>query len=69
MNKIEAAKDLEDIKKITSITVKKVCTQLNVNEKNLYNLKTTKENIKKVKDTLMHELMFTIEDIKKEGNK
>ena len=53
MNK---AKDLENIKKITSITVKSICTRLRINEKNLYNLKTSEKNVRLVKNELIKEL-------------
>ncbi len=63
MDKIEMKKDLEDIKKITSVTVKQVCKELRVNEKNMYNLRTTKENVKKVKFQLIKELKEIIQKI------
>ena len=56
-------KYLDDIKRINSIKTKKICSQLNINEKNMYNLRTTKENIKKVRDELIKELSQVIKEV------
>lgn len=56
-------KDLQDIKKITSINVKNICKKVNVDEYNLYNLKASPIKIKLVKDTLINELKGCIGEI------
>lgn len=56
-------KYLEDIKRINSIKTKSICSQLNINEKNMYNLRTTKENVKKVRDELIKELKQVIQEV------
>lgn len=58
--------DLNDIKKITSITVKKVCSELGINEKNMYNLRTSTKNVRLVKMNLIKELERVIGEIKNE---
>ena len=55
--------DLDDIKRITSVTVKKICQELGINEKNMYNLRTTKSNVKKVKNKLINDLKGIINEI------
>lgn len=57
-------KHLQDIKNITAIKVKDICKRLSIDEKNMYNLKTSEANIKLVKDTLIQELEECIKNIK-----
>lgn len=57
-------KYLQDIKAITSIKVKDICKRLSIDEKNMYNLKTSEANIKLIKDTLIQELEECIKKIK-----
>lgn len=57
-------KHLQDIKNITSIKVKEICKKLSIDEKNMYNLRTSEANIKLVKDTLIQELEECIKNIK-----
>ena len=57
-------KHLQDIKNITSIKVKDICKRLSIDEKNMYNLRTSEANIKLVKDTLIQELEECIKNIK-----
>lgn len=57
-------KHLQDIKNITAIKVKDICKRLSIDEKNMYNLRTSETNIKLVKDTLIQELEECIKNIK-----
>ena len=57
-------KHLQDIKNITAIKVKDICKRLSIDEKNMYNLRTSENNIKLVKDTLIQELEECIKNIK-----
>lgn len=57
-------KHLQDIKNITAIKVKDICKRLSIDEKNMYNLRTSEANIKLVKDTLIQELEECIKNIK-----
>lgn len=57
-------KHLQDIKNITAIKVKDICKKLSIDEKNMYNMKTSEANIKLVKDTLIQELEECIKKIK-----
>lgn len=57
-------KHLQDIKNITAIKVKDICKRLSIDEKNMYNMKTSEANIKLVKDTLIQELEECIKKIK-----
>lgn len=64
MDKQLMEKDLNDIKKITSITVKGICNKLEINEKNMYNLRTSASNVRLIKDTLIYELEKVINEVK-----
>lgn len=48
--------DLEYIKKFSKITITKVCKKLDINRGNLLNGRTTKSNIKKVREELESEV-------------
>lgn len=48
--------DLEYIKKFSKINISKACKTCKVNRGNLLNNKTTKENIKKVRQELEHQV-------------
>lgn len=48
--------DLEYIKKFSKINISKACKKCKVNRGNLLNNKTTKENIKKVREELEHQV-------------
>ena len=48
--------DLEYIKKFSKINITKACKKCNVNRGNLLNNKTTKENIKKVREELENQV-------------
>lgn len=48
--------DLEYIKKFSKINISKACKICKVNRGNLLNNKTTKENIKKVRQELEHQV-------------
>ena len=53
---------LDKIKKISKISIKQVCEELNINRANLLNGKTTISNEKKVYDALIKKY----EEVKKE---
>ena len=48
--------DLEYIKKFSQIRLKDICAMAHVNRANLYNNRTKKENIKKVRKTIESEI-------------
>lgn len=48
--------DLEYIKKFSKINIKDACKKTNVNRSNLLNNRTTKENVKKVREELEHQV-------------
>lgn len=48
--------DLEYIKKFSKINITKACKKVKVNRSNLLNNKTTKENIKKVRQELENQV-------------
>ena len=48
--------DLDYIKKFSKINITKACKKVKVNRSNLLNNKTTKENIKKVRQELEHQV-------------
>lgn len=48
--------DLEYIKKFSKITIKDVCNNANVNKSNLFAGRTTKENVKKVREEIESEI-------------
>ena len=48
--------DLEYIKNFSKIRVKNICEKTKVNRANLYNNRTKKENIEKVRKTIESEL-------------
>lgn len=48
--------DLEYIKKFSKINITKACKKCNVNRANLLNNKTTKENVKKVREELENQV-------------
>jgi len=48
--------DLEYIKNFSKIRVKNICEKAKVNRANLYNNRTKKENIEKVRKTIESEL-------------
>lgn len=63
--------DLEYIKKFSKINITKACKKCNVNRANLLNNKTTKENVKKVREELEHQvakLYIKKEDLQNEKN-
>jgi len=57
--------DLEYIKKFSKINITKACKKVKVNRGNLLNNKTSKENIKKVRQELENQVAKLY--IKKEG--
>lgn len=48
--------DLEYIKKFSKINITRACKKVKVNRANLLNNKTTKENVKKVREELEHQV-------------
>ena len=48
--------DLDFIKKFSKISIKKVCEKNNINRANLLNNKTTKKNIKTVREEIESEV-------------
>lgn len=56
-------KYLNDIKRLSSIKVKPICDELNINEKNVYRMLTSEKNIKLVRDKFVEELKAVIEEI------
>lgn len=62
-------KDLNDIKKISSIKVKTICDELNVDDCNLYKLKVSEEKTKLVKEEFVSRLKKCIEEIEKGQSK
>ena len=48
--------DLEYIKKFSKITVKSVCDKTSVDKSNLFSGRTSKENIKKVREQIESEV-------------
>ena len=59
-------KDLEDIKKLSAITTKNVCDDLNVDSKNLYHLKLSDNKTKMVKEEFVARLKKCIKEVEKE---
>ena len=58
--------DLEYIKKFSKINITRACKKVKVNRGNLLNNKTSKENIKKVRQELENQVakLYIKEDIK-----
>lgn len=56
-------KYLNDIKRLSSIKVKSICDELNINEKNVYRMLTSEKNIKLVRDKFIEDLKAVIEEI------
>lgn len=48
----EKIKDLEFIKNFSNIKVSKICEELKISRGNLYTARTSKENIKKVRNEI-----------------
>ena len=61
--------DLEYIKKFSKINITKACKKVKVNRANLLNNKTTKENIKKVRQELENQVakLYIKEDFENEN--
>ena len=59
-------KDLKDIKKISAITTKNICDDLNVDSKNLYHLKLSDSKTKMVKEVFIKRLKETIKEVEQE---
>lgn len=59
----EKKKCLDDIKKLSSITIKGICYELNINDKNFYNLRTSKAKTKLVRDTYIKKIKDALESI------
>ncbi len=47
--------DLEFIQKFSKITVASICEKLNISRQNVYNGRTSKENLKKIRKTIESE--------------
>lgn len=58
-------KDLQFVKKFSSINIKGICKDLNINNSNVLSGRTSNENIKKVKLSIINHLieLFSEEDI------
>lgn len=56
--------DLDYIKKFSKITIKSVCEKANVDRSNVFNGRTTKKNIKKVKEQIENDIakLYLIEE-------
>ena len=57
-------KYLNDIKKISKVNIRDVARELKINLPNTYNLKTSEENIKKVRDEYIRRLERVIKEVK-----
>jgi hypothetical protein len=65
---MEINEDLLYIKRFSSITIRKVCKRLGINESNLWSGKTSEKNMKRVRRLLESELakLYIIEDGKRD---
>lgn len=56
--------DLEFIQKFSKIKVAAICEKLNISRQNVYNGRTSKENLKKIRKTIESEFakLYVMED-------
>ena len=56
--------DLEFIQKFSKIKVANICEKLNISRSNVYNGRTSKENLKKIRKTIESEFakLYVMED-------
>lgn len=59
--------DIEFIKRFNNINITKICNKYNLYRNNVYTGKTTKENIKKVKEEIYRQLILLFLESEKDG--